>query len=241
MKKISLSLIAAALSFTAFSSMAMDARQPGTVVELFTSQGCSSCPPADALMGRVLADTDALGLSFAVTYWDYIGWKDTFGRSENDQRQVRYRDRMDARYVYTPQMVVAGEEHFVGSDSSQLFAGLEKFKGHAKKIDLKWKFENTVLHIDLPNFAEGATIVQLDIDELQEVKIKRGENSGRVLSYHNIVRGSKTLKNWDGKATQMSLDLSQLIADGRTTCVLLFEQPNQGPILAALQVNLRDE
>ena len=90
-------------------------------------------------MGKLVKRSDVLGLSFSVTYWDYIGWPDTFGHPLNDARQTKYRDMMDARYVYTPQMVVAGQQHFVGSNENQLEDNLHTFKGHAKALKLNWR------------------------------------------------------------------------------------------------------
>ncbi len=239
MKKLA-STICSALLLASFNVSAMEAHQPSTVVELYTSQGCSSCPPADALMGRLVehGGKEVLGLSFAVTYWDYIGWKDTFGRSENDIRQARYRDQMGARYVYTPQMVVAGENHFVGSDGAKLKEQLSRFDGHAKKLDLKWRIEGKKIHITLPQSDTPATLWQVDIDHLKEVNIQRGENSGRQITYHNVVRNSERLQSWDGNPTEIVLDMAELEHQGRDGCALLVQKGESGPIIAALQIDL---
>ncbi|MBL4907004.1 MAG: DUF1223 domain-containing protein, partial [Sneathiella sp.] len=180
-------------------AQAGNVRQADTVVELFTSQGCSSCPPADKIMGELVKNPAILGLSYAVTYWDYIGWKDIFGSPKNDERQVRYRDRMKARYVYTPQMVIAGEEHFVGSNAAQLKNKLQQFQGHAKAIPLKWYFEGSTLKVELPASQAKAVIWQVDIDHNKPVKIRRGENTGKVLTYHNVVRDTRKIGTWNGQ------------------------------------------
>ncbi|WP_169544120.1 DUF1223 domain-containing protein [Sneathiella aquimaris] len=220
------------------SASALDVRQPKTVIELYTSQGCSSCPPADKLMGEIVQKPDVLGLSFAVTYWDYIGWKDTFANSENDARQTRYRDQFGARYVYTPQMVVAGADHFVGSNAHELEQNLLAFKGHAEQIKLTWRIDGNRLFINLPDHLNGATIWQVDIDHKQEVQIGRGENTGKSITYHNIARRTQPLENWDGQHKTIELDLAALMNEGRDGCAILIQERGFGPIIAALEIDL---
>jgi len=238
MKKIAIALTLPLL-LAATSAQAVEVRQPSTVVELYTSQGCSSCPPADALMGQLVENKkDILGLSLAVTYWDYIGWKDTFGSPQNDIRQAEYRDAMGARYVYTPQMVIAGQDHFVGSDSSKLIRHLEKYKGHAQQIPLVWQIEDNTAVISLPELEGGAHLWRMDIDAVQQVSIGRGENAGRKIAYYNVVRASKLIKSWNGKATKISLNLTDLEHQGRSGCAIIVQRGIGGPIVAALQIDL---
>ena len=236
----SVKFLSAALlsSLIAGTALAGEAHQPQTVVELYTSQGCSSCPPADKLMGKLTKNPDILGLSFAVTYWDYIGWKDTFGSPDNDIRQTRYRDQFSGRYVYTPQMVVAGRDHFVGSNAHELESNLHKFKGHARQIPLKWRFEGEKLIISLPDHGTPATIWQVDIDHEKKVQIGRGENTGKSVTYHNVVRKTRQITDWDGKAKTISLDLTTLMQEGRDGCAILVQERGFGPIVAALQIGL---
>ncbi len=217
---------------------ARDARQVDTVIELYTSQGCSSCPPADQLMGTLTENTSVLGLSFSVTYWDYIGWKDTFADPENDLRQTLYRDQMNERYVYTPQMIVGGISHFVGSSSEQLETHLKTLKGHARKINLSWRFIDGDIEIILPQTSTGATLWQMDVDYRKKVDIGRGENSGRSVTYHNIVRNIDKLGEWDGSPTTLRLKLDDLQAKGRDACALLVQEQNHGPIIGALMIDL---
>ncbi len=226
------------ISLLSGAAFAGDIRQPKTVVELYTSQGCSSCPPADKLMGKITRNPEVLGLSFAVTYWDYIGWKDVFGSAENDARQVKYRDQFNARYVYTPQMIVAGSNHFVGSNAHELESNLHKFKGHAEQIPLAWKLEDGKLHITLPDHDTTATIWQVDIDHEKQVKIGRGENSGKSVTYHNIVRKTRHIKDWNGKEQTVTLDLETLMQEGRDGCAILIQERGFGPIIAALEISL---
>ncbi|MZR29483.1 DUF1223 domain-containing protein [Sneathiella litorea] len=219
-------------------ALAESAHQPSTVVELYTSQGCSSCPPADKLLGDLVKDDTILGLSFAVTYWDYIGWKDIFGNPDNDDRQAAYRGRFNSRYVYTPQMVVGGEAHAVGSDRSTVEALLKKHADHAKSLPLVWAFENDRLDVTLPSRSGNATIWLVDIDGEKDVDIRKGENTGKIITYHNVVRKIRSLGSWTGDTKTVSLNLAEMRAEGRDGCALIVQQGDYGPILAALEVRL---
>ena len=220
------------------SAVAESAHQPKTVVELFTSQGCSSCPPADKLLGELIEDRDILGLSYSVTYWDYIGWKDIFGSADNDARQVGYRGEFNSRYVYTPQMVVDGEDHVVGSDRSGVNALIEKQGGATKSLPLQWFFKGNQLLVTLPDLDRNATLWLVDIDHAADVDIKRGENTGRIITYHNVVRKIRSLGDWDGSAKEIALDLAEMRAEGRDGCALIIQQESYGPILGALEIKL---
>lgn len=220
------------------AAFAQSAHQPSTVVELYTSQGCSSCPPADKLLGDLIKDDSVMGLSFAVTYWDYIGWKDIFGSPDNDDRQVEYRSRFNSRYVYTPQMVVGGVAHAVGSDGSAISSLIEKHANHAKSLPLEWAFNGDQLEVILPSGSGNATIWLVDIDRSKDVDIRRGENSGRIITYHNVVRKIRPLGEWTGDAKTLALDLKEMRAEGRDGCALILQKDGYGPILAALEVML---
>lgn len=217
---------------------AQSAHQPNSVVELYSSQGCSSCPPADKFLGELIKDKEILGLTFAVTYWDYIGWKDTFGNKDNDYRQANYRKQFSSRYVYTPQMIVGGTEHKVGSDDRGVRSLINDQSGHAKMLPLTWEFSGDTLNVKLPA-GEGKAIIWLvDIDHEAEVDIGRGENSGRNITYHNVVRQIRSLGDWDGTAETVSLDLAEMRKDGRDGCALIVQREGYGSIIAALNVEL---
>ncbi len=229
-----------ALSALLMTTMAgaRDARQVDTVVELYTSQGCSSCPPADKLMSKLVENTNVLGLSLPVTYWDYIGWKDTLASPINDTRQANYRDKMNERYVYTPQMIVGGTEHFVGSSKEQLVSHLKDFEGHARKIALDWNFTEGGIEVILPKSTVTATLWQMDVDRSKQVAIGRGENSGKSVTYHNVVRKIESLGRWDGEARTLKLALDPMLAEGRDACAILVQEHEFGPIIAALIIDL---
>ncbi|MCC3303671.1 DUF1223 domain-containing protein [Sneathiella sp. HT1-7] len=228
-------LMAMVSTTTAF---AQSAHQPSTVVELYTSQGCSSCPPADKLLGDLIKNEAVMGLSFAITYWDYIGWKDVFGNPDNDDRQVEYRGRFNSRYVYTPQMVVGGEAHVVGSDQSGVNALIEKYADHAKNLALEWVFNGDELEVKLPSGSGNATVWLIDIDRTKDVDIQRGENTGRIITYHNVVRKIRSLGEWTGDERTVALNLAEMRAEGRDGCALIVQEKGYGPILAALEVML---
>ncbi|GLQ07805.1 DUF1223 domain-containing protein [Sneathiella chinensis] len=213
-------------------------KQVDTVLELYTSQGCSSCPPADALLGEVSSRPGILGLSFAVTYWDYIGWKDSFADPRNDQRQTAYRQRLNARYVYTPQMIIAGRDHFVGSDRAALENSLQTHAGHGKDMPLVWDMDSDRLHIRLPARDISAVIWMAELDNTGTVSIRRGENAGRTITYHNVVHDFRALRDWDGTAGTVEIDLATLRLKKRDGCAILIQKDGHGPILAALDIRL---
>ncbi len=231
-------LLAAPLMMVSWDVQAQSAYQPSSVVELYTSQGCSSCPPADKLLGELIEDKEVLGLSFPVTYWDYIGWKDTFGNKDHDVRQTKYKQEFGARYVYTPQMVVGGENHKVGSDRSGVKSLIAGIAGHAKELPLSWSFNNDSLEVTLPKGEGDATIWLVDIDRKRDVAIGRGENSGETITYHNIVRKIRSVGEWDGSSQTVVLDLAEMREMGRDGCALIVQKAGYGPIIAALNVEL---
>ncbi|TIP12190.1 thioredoxin family protein [Mesorhizobium sp.] len=204
------------------------AGQPLTVVELFTSQGCSSCPPANANLIKVKDQPDVLALSFNVTYWDYLGWKDTFGREEFTQRQVRYEPSLGRSGPFTPQVVVNGNADAVGArpgEIEQLISSSDQPKGPS-------------LSLDGGKIAIGAGAVpggKADIwlvryrQGVIDVPVARGENTGRTLPHANVVHSLSRLGAWTGDAIALPLPAA---ASGLSTAVLV-QVPDGGPILAA--------
>ncbi|UJW87164.1 DUF1223 domain-containing protein [Devosia sp. SL43] len=209
-------------------SATAEQRSP-VVVELFTSQGCSSCPPANANLITLSQRPDVLVLSFAVTYWDRLGWKDTFGKPEFTERQVIYEPALEQFGPYTPQMVVNGSTTAVGNrleDVEALIASAAPLPGPA--LDLG----TAILSIAAGNApASGADIWRVTYDpRTVEVPIGRGENTGRTLAHTHVVHALENLGNWTGTA----LDLPVLpVPNGFKTAILVQER-NGGPILAAV-------
>ncbi|TGT69849.1 DUF1223 domain-containing protein [bacterium M00.F.Ca.ET.159.01.1.1] len=209
------------------------AAQPLTVVELFTSQGCSSCPPANANLIKVKDQPGVLALSFNVTYWDYLGWKDTFGRKEFTERQVTYEPPLGHDGPFTPQVVVNGRADGVGARSGEIqnliaqsltnkggrTQGPELSLGQGKVSVGAGKAPGGGADIWLVRYNKGVV----------EVPVARGENTGRTLPHANVVHALTRLGSWNGAATTLPLPA----ASGGLSTAVLVQAPGGGPILAA--------
>ncbi|MBF0269451.1 MAG: DUF1223 domain-containing protein [Alphaproteobacteria bacterium] len=205
------------------------------VVELFTSQGCSSCPPADAFLGELAQRKDVVALAYHVSYWDYIGWKDRYSMPEAVERQKTYKTRLSLRSVYTPQMVIDGVNDLVGSDRRRAQALLStKREGVAVRLAIVGSELN--IEIDQASAAIPADILLVAYLPKAETPVGRGENSGRRLQEYNIVRGLEHLGAWKGQAARLTYPLASLPADAKAVALLLQEK-NQGAILGAAQLD----
>ena len=205
------------------------------VVELFTSQGCSSCPPADAYLAELAKRDDVIALSFHVDYWNYIGWTDPFSTPEATARQRAYGRTMAKRYVYTPQIVVDGRAEAVGSNR-QAVDNLIKMAAAAQKIsiDVTHRKDGTA-DIAVPAGGAGAS-GELWIgfyDQGGETAVDAGENAGTTITNAHIVRSFRRIGDWDGQARTHRVDLKALGAAGRDGCVVVLQVPGNGPILGA--------
>jgi hypothetical protein len=232
-------LIAAALLCVAASfcpEPAATAERAPVVVELFTSQGCNSCPPGDKVLGELAARADVLPLSFHVTYWDRLGWPDTFGLDASTTRQDAYAASLGLRGLYTPQMVIGGRVDVVGSVRSRVLQAIELLADHAPSGP-ELRVEGHKLVIDAGQ-AEPATVWLIGFDQTHDVPIARGENRGRTLRYHNVVREIVALGRWQGEALEFDLPLPRLAAAGRSGLAVLVQRLSDGAILSAAQVDL---
>jgi hypothetical protein len=210
------------------------------VVELFTSQGCSSCPPADALLTELADDPDLLALSFHVDYWDYIGWEDPFAAAEYTQRQRDYVDGLGLRYVYTPQMVIDGRHNVVGSNRTGVMDAIEKAAQASSPltVTLDDVAGGTVRLSAGDAPAEGATVWLVGFDDGHDTAITQGENGGRSIHNSNVVRALTKLGAWSGAAASFPVDLAKAKAAGRGGCAVLVQQGRGGPILGAAVYDL---
>jgi len=224
------------------------AGQSNAVIELFTSQGCSSCPPADALLGELAEKASFVALSFSVDYWDYLGWRDTLASPSNSERQRNYaRARGDGR-VYTPQMVVDGVTHVNGSDEAALKAAVaaaEKRLAHVK-VPIVMHADGDTLVIDISAAPEGsdkraATVWLVIAKEVEKVEIARGENRGRDLSYHHAVRELSPIGMWHGEAITLRLPLKDLKTMGGDCLFALLQVEDYGPILGGAEFEPRED
>lgn len=207
-----------------------------TVVELFTSQGCSSCPPADAILGQLSGRADLLTLTYNVDYWDYLGWKDTLASPVYTERQREYARAMHSRTVYTPQMVIGGRVHAVGSNWREINGAIgddQNRRDARVPVSFKRKDGMLLLNIEAGQAAGEATIWLVRFDRRHDVAVQRGENAGTQLSYFNVVREIRDLGLWRGKAMEIALDGDALAQDGSDGCAVLVQRDRFGPIIGA--------
>lgn len=229
MRSIFTALLLSGLS--AGAAMGQDANRP-VVVELYTSQGCSSCPPADALLSRLAQRDDVIALALHVNYWDYIGWTDTFGSQTFTDRQQAYARFAREKMVYTPQMVVnGGKDKIVGDDEAALLQRLTALGDHDGP-QLELSREGAALRIRAKAtglLAETALIELVRYIPSAEIDIDRGENAGQRILYTNIVTSWKTVGEWDGTEP---LDI-EVPATGDQPSVVLVQEKGPGTIFAA--------
>lgn len=236
MIRLIMAMMAAALA--AASPVLPAAAEPAkVVVELFTSQGCSSCPPADAFLGELARRDDVLPLSFHVKYWNYLGWRDRFATAEATDRQRNYRRTLGKSYVYTPQMVVNGSAQAVGSGRKRVLRLIEAARSHPRldiSVDHQGGDRATVRIAAGRRLARPATVWLVFYDNRHSTKISRGENEGATLVNTNVVRVLKRVGSYSGKALELDLSLEQLGAKGHDSCAVILQQDGFGPILGAV-------
>lgn len=199
------------------------------VLELFTSQGCSSCPPADAYLKELAQQEDVLALAFHVDYWDYLGWKDTLAIPQNTQFQRDYQKVFKSRSIYTPQMVINGRNHMVGSDrkSIQKEMAQQALENQNLVIDVEMAERNGLISINTVGQNIGAMEAVVEIVYFQpqsDVVVERGENAGRTLTYINAVTKVDMLGLWKGEAKSFDLPMSQMIANKAKNCAVVIRQ-----------------
>lgn len=211
------------------------AQDDKVVVELFTSQGCSSCPPADALLDELAGRNDVIALAFHVDYWDYLGWKDTFSSAKFTARQNGYAQAAHSRTVYTPQMVVGGSDHIIGSKTMEVMDQIARHRGADKVVGLSVMRNGDTLQIkaEARKAGLGAMTVQMvRYHPLEAVAIPRGENAGKTVRYVNIVKAWDTIGRWNGAGV---FEMSEQVA-GNAPAVVLIQRAGFGPIVAAYEV-----
>jgi hypothetical protein len=175
------------------------------VVELFTSEGCSSCPPADALLAELANRSDVLALSYHVDYWDRLGWKDPSSSPQATARQERYARLLGIGTVYTPQIVVDGRREAVGSDRAAVERALDGASREPSALPVTLSFDNGQARITLSQggAAAGGSVVLIGFDRRRVDRVKRGENSGRTLTQVDVVRGIEEVARLTGGAAEI--------------------------------------
>ncbi|MGA0532802.1 DUF1223 domain-containing protein [Hansschlegelia sp. KR7-227] len=218
---------AVALALLGVAQTAHAAEQP-VVVELFTSQGCSSCPPANANLIRLAGRRNVLALSYSVTYWDRLGWKDVFGKAEFTQRQADYVPALGLRGPFTPHMVIDGRFSAVGQNLNEVEGLIAQSGGLAGPDVTIGAGKVFVSSGPAPQGGADVWLVRYDPHTVQ-VAVGRGENSGRTLPHTHVVHDLQRLGSWSGAATTLPI---RAHADNLNIAILV-QAPNGGPILAA--------
>lgn len=213
-----------------------------TVVELFTSQGCSSCPPADALLAELADEPGVIALSLHVDYWDGLGWTDPFGRAAYTRRQRAYAATLDdgnayTSGVYTPQMVIDGRYAVVGHAAGRVREALAAAREGDDPVAPRF---DGAEHVVVPaGDAAGETVVWLvAFDERHTTEVARGENAGRTLVNRRVVRSMERLGEWHGERTDFAVDTAAARERGRDGVVVLVQRHGTGRILGAAERRL---
>ncbi|MBE0414148.1 thioredoxin family protein [Yoonia sp.] len=203
------------------------------VIELYTSQGCSACPPADAMLAELAKRDDVIALALHVDYWDYIGWEDVFADPAYSARQHAYANAARVAAVYTPQMIINGQDHVVGSRTMQVMDRLQaqQAKGLPLRVTMT-RQANRVL-IAAPPTESGDYVVQLvRYTPEQTMVIARGENAGHEYTYTNTVTSLNVIHRWDG-ASALGIDAP---AEGTDPVVVIIQKAGHGAIVAAAEL-----
>lgn len=207
------------------------------MVELFTSEGCSSCPPAEGYLGELAQRREVLALAYHVDYWDDLGWHDRFGLPEAVQRQRAYARALGLSTVYTPQAVIDGQENFIGSDRRSIAKTLDKERSG---VPLTLSARDGEIVVDLMEQANVAPsdVVLVAYQRSAISRIGRGENAGRTLEEYNIVRALRNLGRWSGEKRQYHCSASSLPQEA-TNVAIIVQPLGQAPIIGAASLALR--
>lgn len=217
-------------------------KQP-VFVELFTSQGCSSCPPADQILGELQKRDDVVALSFSIDYWDYIGWRDTLATRENTLRQQAYEKSLPSHRVYTPQMVVDGVTDVVGNQRRDVIAVIDKrvAETRGKRVAVSIRQTGDEIQVKIgpgPAPSHSATVWLAHTLSARTVNIAKGENSGRVITYHNIVRGFSAVGKWSGQPLTLELPAQGVQGEITDGVAVWVQIGGNGPVLGAAQARI---
>src|SRR5882724_8311925 len=222
--------------------------EPREVVELFTSQGCSSCPPADKIIGELAKDPSIIALSMPIDYWDYLGWKDTLADGRFSARQKANSQMRGDRDVYTPQVVVNGSAHVVGSDR----AGIEGAIGDTKMADgvmsvpVAMTLAGKQIHVSVAASSKGPAAMHgevwiCSVSKSVPIAIGRGENRGHEVTYYNVVRNLLKVGDWNGSPGSWSVPLENISREGVDAAVVYVQDGSRdrpGPMLGAAFTSL---
>ena len=221
---------------------------PRAVVELFTSQGCSSCPPADKIIGELAKDPNVIALSMPIDYWDYLGWKDTLADARFSARQKAYSHVRGDRDVYTPQVVVNGSAKVIGSDRAGIETAIKDTEKAAGVMSVPVSLSLSGKQINVSVAASKASSVArgevwiCSISKAVPISIGRGENRGREITYYNVVRSLLKVGDWNGNSGSWTVPLENISREGVDAAVVYVQDGNRdkpGPMLGAAMTSLR--
>jgi hypothetical protein len=234
----------ALLASAALATALPAAAEPRAVIELFTSQGCSSCPPADRLLGELARDPSLIAMSLPIDYWDYIGWKDTLAKPRHTARQRFYAKTRGDGDVFTPQVVVNGVTHAVGNDKAAIEQAIaeSRHEGATLSLAVKLAVADGKLNVTIPASADKVSgeVWLCALGTAVPVAIGRGENSGHTVTYHNVVRRWVKLGDWTGAAHTFSVPLADLAsADAAVVIVQAGTADRPGTMLGAALAAVR--
>ena len=223
--------------------------EPRALLELFTSQGCSSCPAADKLLGEFANDSSLVALSVPIDYWDYLGWKDTLADPAHSARQRAYSHVRGDRQVYTPQIVVNGAMHVLGSDRAAVERMIAQTDQKASVMSLPVLLSVTGSNLSITVKAKdsdhsGGEVWLCPLAKAVSVAIGRGENHGRTITYHNVVRRWVKLGDWTGTDSTWNVPMSDIKTDDIDAAAVMVQEGTHdkpGIILGAAYTTLEPQ
>lgn len=219
------------------SSVSAHATSRPTVVELYTSEGCSSCPPAEAYLGELTGRSDVLALSFHVDYWDDLGWRDPFSLAAFTTRQRGYASRLKLSSIFTPQVIVDGQESLVGRDRRAISASLRSLREASVGLVLTQQNGDLVVAVNPAPTSEPADLLFVSFRRQVKSSIGRGENQGRTLQEFNVVRELRVIGHCAGSPLQLRVPIASMAKDA-TDIAVLAQRHGQGEIVGAARLAL---
>lgn len=221
--------MAALLLFSPLPAAAGSFVQPKGVIELFTSQGCRSCPPADRAFEQLVRQGDVVALSYHVDYWNYLGWADTLGTPENTDRQYAYAKSFGRSGVYTPQAVLNGRDHLKGTDATEINRRLDGMRSSGQGLVVPVKaFQNgDQLSISVGNGMGKANVVVVYFRQHQTVEMLKGENVGQNMDYWHSVTDVQTVGVWNGQPIDITLPARVISSDKSDGCAVLLQSADE--------------
>lgn len=216
------------------------------VIELFTSQGCSACPPADKVLARLAKDPDTVALTFAVDYWDYLGWRDTYAKPDFTRRQREYAKARADHAVFTPQAILNGRDAVIGSREDEIRASFDVMRDNGETPDLavtaRIEGDRIVVKIPARDRADEASVWIAGYLPPKTVEIDSGENRDTSITYVNIVDRMQVIGMWSGEAVRLELPLADVAPEGTAGLAVIVQAKKRGlpgPILGATRLALQ--